>query len=85
MVLFTSSDGIVSYDGMDINQIHSEDISKFIGIVLQDVQLFSGSVKENITMGRTNISEEDISKGRKNFRGGRIYRKNARGLRPTFI
>ncbi len=58
--LFTSSDGIVSYDGMDINQIHSEDISKFIGIVLQDVQLFSGSVKENITMGRTDISEEDI-------------------------
>ena len=58
--LFTSSDGIVSYDGMDINQIHSEDISKYIGIVLQDVQLFSGSVKENITMGRANISEEDI-------------------------
>ena len=60
--LFDANDGLVTYDGLDINQIHSEDISKFIGIVLQDVQLFSGSVKENITMGRTNISEEDIVK-----------------------
>ena len=60
--LFDANDGLVTYDGLDINQIHSEDISKFIGIVLQDVQLFSGSVKENITMGRKNISEEDIIK-----------------------
>ena len=58
--LFDANDGLVTYDGLDINQIHSEDISKYIGIVLQDVQLFSGSVKENITMGRKNISEEDI-------------------------
>ena len=60
--LYDANDGLVTYDGLDINQIHSEDISKYIGIVLQDVQLFSGSVKENITMGRTNISEEDIVK-----------------------
>ena len=60
--LFDANDGLVTYDGLDINQIHSEDISKYIGIVLQDVQLFSGSVKENITMGRKNISEEDIIK-----------------------
>jgi len=58
--LFKSTDGLVLYDGVDINQIHTEDLSKSIGIVLQDVQLFSGSVRENITMGRKNISEEDI-------------------------
>jgi len=58
--LFKASDGLVMYDGVDIRQIHSEDISRSIGIVLQDVQLFSGSVRENITMGREDISEEDL-------------------------
>lgn len=58
--LFKSSDGLVMYDGVDIRQLHTEDLSKSIGIVLQDVQLFSGSVRENITMGRENISQEDL-------------------------
>ncbi len=35
-------------------------LSRSIGIVLQDVQLFSGSVRENITMGRKDISQEDL-------------------------
>ncbi len=58
--LFKSSDGLVMYDGVDIRQLHTEDLSKSIGIVLQDVQLFSGSVKENITMGRDNITQDDL-------------------------
>ncbi len=58
--LFKSSDGLVMYDGVDIRQLHTEDLSKSIGIVLQDVQLFSGSVKENITMGRENITQDDL-------------------------
>ena len=58
--LFKSSDGLVMYDGVDIRQLHTEDLSRSIGIVLQDVQLFSGSVRENITMGRKDISQEDL-------------------------
>tara|TARA_B100001250_G_scaffold216320_1_gene185614 strand:+ start:1579 stop:3273 length:1695 start_codon:yes stop_codon:yes gene_type:complete len=58
--LFGSTDGIVTYDGVDTKQIHDEDLSSSIGIVLQDVQLFSGSVIENITMGREGITQEDI-------------------------
>mgnify|MGYP001383214707 FL=1 len=58
--LFKASDGLVMYDGVDIKQLHTEDLSSSVGIVLQDVQLFSGSVRENITMGRENISQEDL-------------------------
>jgi ATP-binding cassette subfamily C protein LapB len=58
--LFKATDGIVMYDGVDAQQIHNEDLARSIGIVLQDVQLFSGSVFENITMGREGISQEDV-------------------------
>jgi len=58
--LFSATDGLVLYDGVDAKQIHNEDLSRSIGIVLQDVQLFSGSIIENITMGRGDISKDEI-------------------------
>jgi ATP-binding cassette subfamily C protein LapB len=58
--LFKASDGLVMYDGVDIRQLHTDDLSRSVGIVLQDVQLFSGSVRENITMGRKDISQDDL-------------------------
>jgi ATP-binding cassette subfamily C protein LapB len=58
--LFKASDGLVMYDGVDIKQLHTDDLSRSIGIVLQDVQLFSGSIRENITMGRQDISQDDL-------------------------
>lgn len=58
--LFKASDGLVMYDGVDIRQLHTNDLSRSIGIVLQDVQLFSGSVRENITMGRKDISQDEL-------------------------
>ena len=63
--LFNATDGLVLYDGVDAKQIHNDDLSKSIGIVLQDVQLFSGSIIENITMGREGISEEDMMEASK--------------------
>ena len=41
-------------------QATTKDLSRSIGIVLQDVQLFSGTVRENITMGREDISQGDL-------------------------
>ncbi len=58
--LFKASDGLVMYDGVDIKQLHTADLSRSIGIVLQDVQLFSGSIRENITMGRQDINQDDL-------------------------
>jgi ATP-binding cassette subfamily C protein LapB len=58
--LLYPTEGMATYDGVSIKQINSKDLAKSLGIVLQDVQLFSGSVRENIIMGRDNISDEDI-------------------------
>ena len=58
--LFKASDGLVLYDGVDIRQLHTKDLSRSIGIVLQDVQLFSGTIRDNITMGREDISQENL-------------------------
>jgi len=58
--LYEPDDGAVLMDDTDIRQVVPEDISKNMAVVLQDVYLFSGSIKENITMGHSDISDEDI-------------------------
>jgi ATP-binding cassette subfamily B protein/subfamily B ATP-binding cassette protein MsbA len=52
--------GAITLDGRDIRNIHLESLRKQISIVLQDVFLFHGSVKENILFGRPNASEKDV-------------------------
>ena len=58
--LYEPADGAVMVDDADIRQIVPEDLRKNMAMVLQDVFLFSGSVKENITMGDTDIADDDI-------------------------
>lgn len=52
--------GCISLDGIDIKNISKEDLTKHISIVLQDVFLFSGTIKSNINLGNINISDEQI-------------------------
>ncbi len=49
-------DASIALDGIDINQIHSRDLRRRIGVVLQDFHIFSGSVLDNITLGDPGIS-----------------------------
>ena len=58
--LYDPADGAVLMDDTDIRQIVPDDLRKNMAVVLQDVYLFSGSIKENITMGQAEISDEDI-------------------------
>lgn len=52
--------GKIVIDGIDINQWDLHVLRKQMAIVLQDVFLFSGTVLENIRLGRKDISEEDV-------------------------
>ncbi|MBC8041868.1 MAG: ABC transporter ATP-binding protein [Rhizobacter sp.] len=52
--------GRITIDGTDIKDISEHDLRKLIGTVLQDVFLFSGTVKENITLGDESISDARI-------------------------
>jgi ATP-binding cassette subfamily B protein len=52
-------DGKICYDGININKIKKADLRKSLGIVLQDVNLFTGTVMENIRYGREDASNEE--------------------------
>lgn len=56
------SKGTILIDGIDIRQIDKRELRKHISIVLQDVYLFSGNIKSNITLDNDNISLDKIRK-----------------------
>ncbi|MDT0171749.1 ABC transporter ATP-binding protein [Exiguobacterium sp. BRG2] len=53
-------DGAITIDGIDIRQMTKESLRQQIGIVQQDVFLFSGTIAENIAYGDLNATHEDI-------------------------
>ncbi len=52
-------DGKIRYDGININKIRKADLRRSLGIVLQDVNLFTGTVMENIRYGRLDATDEE--------------------------
>ena len=52
------ADGKIRYDGININKIKKADLRRSLGIVLQDVNLFTGTVMENIRYGNPAASDE---------------------------
>ena len=53
------ADGKIRYDGININKIKKSDLRRSLGIVLQDVNLFTGTVMENIRYGRLDATDEE--------------------------
>ena len=53
--------GRITIDGRDIRAIRKADLRRHLGLVLQDVFLFSGSVLENIRYGRLGASDEEVT------------------------
>ena len=51
--------GKIRYDGININKIKKEDLRRSLGVVLQDVNLFTGTVMDNIRYGRLNATDEE--------------------------
>ena len=52
------ADGKIRYDGININKIKKADLRRSLGIVLQDVNLFTGTVMENLRYGNRNANDE---------------------------
>ena len=52
-------DGKIRYDGININKINKVDLRHSLGIVLQDVNLFTGTVMENIRYGKLDATDEE--------------------------
>lgn len=51
--------GTITYDGIDIKRIEKPSLRRSLGVVLQDVNLFTGTVMENIRYGKLEASDED--------------------------
>lgn len=52
------SEGIITYDGIPIKEIKKDDLRRSVGVVLQDTNLFSGTIMDNIRYGRLDASDE---------------------------
>ena len=53
------ADGKIRYDGININHIKKADLRHSLGIVLQDVNLFTGTVMDNIRYGKLDATDEE--------------------------
>lgn len=53
-------DNSIFLDGIDINKIHTQDLRRKIGVVLQDFHIFSGSIYHNISLGNPNIDQAAV-------------------------
>ena len=54
------ADGKIRYDGISINNIKKPDLRRSLGIVLQDTNLFTGTVRENIRYGNLDATDEEV-------------------------
>lgn len=54
------ADGKIRYDGININKIKKDDLRHSLGVILQDVNLFTGTVMENIRYGRLDATDEEV-------------------------
>ena len=53
------ADGKIRYDGINVNKIKKADLRRSLGVVLQDVNLFTGTVMENIRYGKLDATDEE--------------------------
>ena len=58
-------DGKIRYDNININKIKKQDLRRSLGIVLQDTNLFTGTVMENIRYGRLDATDEEVRQAAK--------------------
>ena len=53
-------DGKIRFDGININKIKKADLRHSLGMILQDTNLFTGTIKENIKFGKLDATDEEV-------------------------
>ena len=59
------ADGKIRYDGINVNKIKKDDLRRSLGLVLQETNLFTGTVMDNIRYGKLDATEEECIKAAK--------------------
>lgn len=58
-------DGKIRFDGININKIKKDDLRHSLGMILQDTNLFTGTIRENIRFGRLDATDEEVENAAK--------------------
>ncbi len=66
--------GKITYDGIDILDIAKDDLRRSFGVVLQDVHLFSGTIRDNIRYGNLHATDEEVEAAAKLANADKIGR-----------
>ncbi|MBQ5957049.1 MAG: ABC transporter ATP-binding protein [Clostridia bacterium] len=72
-------DGKIRYDGININRIKKNDLRRSLGMVLQDTNLFTGTVMDNIRFGNLEATDEECIKAAKLANADSFIRKLPHG------
>lgn len=62
---YNISSGRITFDGIDVTRIRKSDLRRSLGMVLQDVHLFHGTIRENIRYGNLEATDEDVIRAAK--------------------
>ena len=71
--------GSITYDGIDISRIRKPDLRHSLGIVLQETQLFTGTVLDNIRYGRLDATDQDCIEAAKLVNADGFIRRLSNG------
>jgi len=74
------SHGSVSVDGVDVREMPLAVLRRRFGLVLQDVYLFSGTVRDNIAMGRESVTDDTILTAARHVHADRVIERLSDGL-----
>ena len=77
------SGGVISIDGHNIKQVRRDDLRRQLGIVLQDVFLFSGTVMDNIRYGRLEATDEECIEAAKMANADSFIRQLPQGYNTS--
>ena len=77
--LYDVNRGSIRIDGVDLREWSQEDLRRRVAMVLQDVFLFSGSVEENIALGRDEISSETVRRAARAVQADRFLERLPEG------
>ncbi len=58
-------EGSITYDGIDVKEIKKDDLRFSLGMVLQDVNLFTGTIRENIRYGKLSATDQEVEEAAK--------------------
>lgn len=77
--LYEPQRGTIRIDGVDLRELTQEELRRRVGMVLQDVFLFSGTVAENIGLGREDLSQEDLEQAARTVEAHRFIQRLPKG------